>query len=86
MWCLRPDERPRTPVATRTAGVRVVFPDGVTHFFPGASPELALALARPCAGALLDAPGTAIDFGESSGRSKFVVTRPIKVPVKKEGG
>lgn len=65
-------------------GVRVRFPNGVTHFYPGCSSQVALVLAKTALpeGAL-DHPDVGMEYGtrhESKGQAFFVTAEVLKVP------
>jgi len=59
---LRPDERPKS--RDDRVGVRVTYFNGVVHFFPGGTPQMAMAMAGLVAPKdKLDHPATRIEFG-----------------------
>ena len=68
----RPDERHRRERAGNAPapGIRVTYPDGTVHFFPGATEAQAAALVRTvCPEELLIDPRTVIEFGTKRGRA-----------------
>lgn len=78
---IRADEQ-RTRTPGPTPGVRIRFGNGVVHWFPGSTPELAMILAR-CAvpESLLNDPATTIEFGTGTGRGNmFIREQVIKEP------
>jgi hypothetical protein len=76
---LRADER-RERTSGPVPGVRLTFAGGVRHFYPGATVELAVALAKAaCPPDLYGDPATKIEYGTAQG-GVFQAERVIKVP------
>lgn len=78
---LLPTEK-RTPAYESSAGVRITYPDGTKHLFPGGNPPLALALARSVLpdATILDHPKTQIEFGEITD-CRFIASEIVKAGV-----
>lgn len=79
---LRPDEVRES--TNPTPGVCVVVPNGRRYWFPGATPDLAMALGRPALGDAVNDPGITIDFGTRDGPT-FVLERRIAGPTIQPG-
>lgn len=74
---LRPDEVRES--TNPTPGVCVITADRRRYWFPGSTPDLALSLARPALGDIINDPNTTIDFGTRDGPT-FVRERRIAGP------
>lgn len=80
---IRADEQTRAPGPN--PGVCVRFPGG-RYWFPGATPELAMIMARQALpDSVLDDPHTKIEFGEAVGK-EFLSERVLKATRGEVGG
>ncbi len=81
---LRPNEQPPERRRGPEPGIRVTFPDGTVHWFPGPSSTLALVLVQGAVPTnLLEHVQTVIEYGTRL-ESRFVASEVLKGPPRVE--
>lgn len=71
----RRGDRPNRP----SCGLRVTFPNDVTHWFPGEESVAVYLAERACPEELFRHPGTSLEYGEKFGPS-FVLKKHLRGP------
>ena len=77
----RPEERSERERPVKAEhGLRVTYPNNVTHWFPGPEPLAAALARRVCPEELFNHPGTTLEYGERCG-TMFTVERHLAGPL-----
>jgi hypothetical protein len=77
---IRDTERGREPTPSKSLGIVVYPPGGRRYFFPGATPDLGMIIAKPVLGDTLENPLTVIEFGEVNGTA-WIMKQVVKAPM-----
>ena len=75
----RKDEQPQQRTPRTATGVRVVYANDCTHWFPGDQAQALLLARQFCPAELLNHPGTTLDYGERCG-TIFIVKQHLSGP------